>query len=197
MAAEAGADLLGLVGPMPSGPGVLTLDEARGIAATVSGDADPILLTSSSTAEGIAADADRVGVAAVQVVRHIPAAEAQALAGRGLTYVQVIHVEGPEALDLIDVYAPHCDAFLLDSGRPSEERLGGTGRRHDWAVSAEFCRRAPKPVFLAGGLNPENVGGAVSAVRPHGVDVCSGLRRDGRLDPALLQAYITALEGSP
>jgi len=193
MAAGAGTDLLGLVGPMPGGPGVLTLDEARAIAPVVPPPARAILLTSSETAEGIVADAAHAGVTAVQVVRHIAAREARALGASRLHYVQVIHVEDAGALDLIDIYGTRCDAFLLDSGHPASGELGGTGRVHDWAVSAEFCRRAPRPVFLAGGLAPGNVADAVARVRPAGVDICSGLRRNGKLDPGLLAAFMAAL----
>lgn len=193
MAAGAGADLLGLVGPMPGGPGILTPDAARAIVPAVAPPARAVLLSASETAEAIVADAIHAGVTAVQVVRPIPPGEARALAARGFLYIQVVHVDGEGALDLIDVYAPHCDAFLLDSGRPGSGELGGTGRVHDWAVSAAFRRRAPRPVFLAGGLTPGNVAGAVEAVRPAGVDLCSGLRRDGKLDPGLLAAFMAAL----
>ena len=193
MAGDAGADWLGLVGPMPSGPGILTLPEARALAEGVSGPAQAILLTASDTASGIVDDARQAGVSAVQVVRHIAEHEARALAASGLHYAQVVHVEDRSALDQIGVYGAHCNAFLLDSGRPGEGELGGTGRVHDWTLSAEFCRRAPRPVFLAGGLTPDNVTEAVKGVRPGGVDICSGLRHGGRLDPALLGAFMAAL----
>lgn len=196
IAADAGANLLGLVGPMPSGPGILSLDQAAAIAAAHKGDAEPILLTASSTAAQIKADAQSVGVTHVQVVRHIHAAEAEALSKSGLTYFQVIHVEDDSALHLIPRYGGFCDAFLLDSGKPSAQRLGGTGAVHDWAVSAEFVRRSPVPVYLAGGLNPGNVAQAIETVRPHGVDICSGVRRDGHLDAALLARFIAAVESA-
>lgn len=190
IAAHKGVDWFGLVGPMPSGPGVLSLEQAKRIATSGPFPARPILLTSAERAEAILAEVDFVGVDAVQVVRHIPSEEAARLKTSDLYYVQVIHICGPEALALIDVYAPHCDAFLLDSGRPSHEAFGGTGQTHDWSVSAEFVRRADKPVFLAGGLNPENVGRAIRMVRPYGVDICSGVRRHRKLDPALLSAFM-------
>lgn len=190
VAALQGADWFGLVGPMPSGAGVISLEQAKGIAAAYRGSARPILLTSAESAEAILAEADFVGVDAVQVVRHIPAQESARLKTGDLYYVQVIHVGGPEALELIDIYAPHCDAFLLDSGRPSSDEFGGTGQTHDWSISAEFVRRADKPVFLAGGLNSGNVGRAIRTVQPYGVDICSGLRPARRLDPALLSAFI-------
>lgn len=74
--------------------------------------------------------------------------------------VQVIQVEGAEVLDLIPAYAPHVHAFPLDSSRSNAPvaELGGTSRRHDWAVSAAFVQASPRPVFLAGGLDATNVG---------------------------------------
>lgn len=74
--------------------------------------------------------------------------------------------------------------------------LGGTGRVHDWSVSAEIVARCPIPVLLAGGLDPGNVARAVSEVRPWGVDVCSGLRDGaGRLVPQRLSAFMDAVVG--
>jgi phosphoribosylanthranilate isomerase len=89
-------------------------------------------------------------------------------------------------------------AFLLDSGRPSlpTPEYGGTGRTHDWAVSAEFVRRSPHPVFLAGGLSAANVSEAIRRVRPFGVDLCSGVRTDGHLDPGKLRAFVGAVLGA-
>ncbi len=192
LAAALGADMLGLVGPMPDGPGVLDHDTARTIAQGFAGPAAPILLTSSATADAIAADAARVGVSRVQVVRHIDRREADRLAALDLTYIQVIHVEDNRAPDRLADYAPYCDGFLLDSGRPSQNTLGGTGLTHDWRISAECVRRADKPVFLAGGLTPLNVADAIGAVRPDGIDICSGVRRGGMLDEGLLRSFMQA-----
>jgi len=193
LAAAAGVDLLGLVGPMPSGPGILDHETAEEIARSAPTKAKPILLTSSQSAQEIIADARRVGVSHVQVVRHIEPDEAEKLAASSLTYFQVIHVEDESALDRIEVYAAHCDAFLLDSGKPSQNTLGGTGNTHDWRISEKFVARAPKPTFLAGGLNPDNVAKAIEQVRPDGVDICSGVRRDGQLDQNALSAYFRAI----
>jgi phosphoribosylanthranilate isomerase len=94
--------------------------------------------------------------------------------------------------------AEEADYVLLDSGRPSAAvpELGGTGRVHDWSVSARIVAGSPVPVLLAGGLGPENVAEAVATVGPWGVDVCSGLRdRMGRLLPQRLSSFVEALEG--
>ncbi|MEM7497214.1 MAG: phosphoribosylanthranilate isomerase [Pseudomonadota bacterium] len=193
LAARAGARWLGLVGPMPSGPGILGHDAARAIVRAAPQGARPILLTASESAAAVAADAAAAGVDAVQAVRHIAPAEAAALAVLPLHYIQVVHVEGEEALDLIAPYAAYADAFLLDSGRPAAGVLGGTGARHDWSISKAFVAASPRPVFLAGGLSPGNAAEALEAVRPHGLDICSGLRQAGRLDAVLLSAFMDAV----
>ncbi|MEG1054331.1 MAG: phosphoribosylanthranilate isomerase, partial [Janthinobacterium sp.] len=133
----------------------------------------------------------------VQIVGHIDPGEVAQLA-RQLPHVrrvQVIHVEGPEALALIPAYAPHVHAFLLDSGRPGAPvpELGGTGRTHDWSVSARFVRASPRPVFLAGGLDATNVMEALRQVRPYGIDLCSRVRTDGQLDVMKLALLMAAV----
>lgn len=194
VAAEMRADLIGLVGPMPSGPGSIGLDMARSITQSAVAWISPVLLTESTTAETIAADIAATGVRAVQLVRHVPPQTHHKLAERlpWVRRIQVIHVEDTGALDMIAMYQNDIDAFLLDSGRPSRVEFGGTGRVHDWTVSAEFARRTDVPVFLAGGLNPDNVAEAIATVRPFGIDVCSGVRSDGRLDREKLTAFMTA-----
>ncbi|MDT5294498.1 MAG: phosphoribosylanthranilate isomerase, partial [Acidobacteriota bacterium] len=81
--------------------------------------------------------------------------------------------------------------LLLDSGNQSlaVKELGGTGRTHDWLVSRRVVEASPVPVFLAGGLRPENVAEAVETVRPFGLDVCSGVRNRGRLDAGKLKRF--------
>lgn len=131
-------------------------------------------------------------------MRHIDPAEHKRLRARAptLRIVQVIHVEDAGALDLIAPYAATTAAFLLDSGRPSASELGGTGRAHDWVFSAEFVRRSPRPVLLAGGLHAGNAAEAIHKVRPYGLDLCSGVRTDGKLDPAKLAAFIAAVSAA-
>jgi phosphoribosylanthranilate isomerase len=109
--------------------------------------------------------------------------------------VQVIHVEGPEAVDAARAAAPEVDALLLDSGRPGHaiKELGGTGRVHDWETSRAIGEAVRVPVYLAGGLRAENVGLAIETVRPFGVDLCSGIRVAGRLDAHLLADFMRAV----
>ena len=197
LAIAAGADAVGLVGAMPSGPGPIADALIATIARHVPPPVGSFLLTCETTAESIAHHIERTRPTTVQVVSHIDPAESERLArlkpdvGR----VQVIHVEDHSALALIEAYAPHVHAFLLDSGRPSAAvpEFGGTGRVHDWAVSAAFVRASPRPVFLAGGLTSQNAAEAIRQVRPFGLDLCSGVRTDGRLDPVKLNAFMAAV----
>lgn len=196
-AVRLGADAVGLVGAMPSGPGVVPDDLIALIAASVPPPVATFLLTSERTANAIAAHVHATGASTVQIVSHIVASESARLAELlpAIRRVQVIHVEDRSALDLVPTYAPHVHAFLLDSGRPglAVPELGGTGRVHDWTVSAALVRASPRPVFLAGGLHAGNVGEAIRSVRPFGVDVCSGVRTGGKLDSAKLEAFIGAV----
>ncbi|WP_141243865.1 phosphoribosylanthranilate isomerase [Sphingomonas lenta] len=192
MAIQAGADALGLVANMPSGPGTISDDQIATIAVLVPPPVASFLLTSEISADAISAHVRRTQPSTVQVVSHIAPAESARLAllEPHVRRVQVIHVEDRAALDLLPTYSPHVHAFLLDSGRPnaSVAELGGTGRAHDWEISAAFVEASPRPVFLAGGLTADNVGRAIDQVQPYGLDVCSGVRTYGRLDPVKLTA---------
>jgi phosphoribosylanthranilate isomerase len=197
LAINYGADAIGLVGPMPSGPGVITDQVARDIATQIPEQIATFLLTSKTDAGDIADHVRSIGANTIQIVQHIDPAESEKLTALipDIKRVQVIHVEGPEALELIPEYQPYIDVFLLDSGRPSKAtpQFGGTGRTHDWQVSREFVIQSQLPVFLAGGLIPENISSAVAAVQPYGIDVCSGLRTNHQLDESKLRqlaAYI-------
>lgn len=200
IAAEAGADVLGLVSAMPSGPGPIGEDQITTIAREMRGIRDTWLLTSLTDPDTVAAQWRRCGTTGIQLT--------DALAGGGLAelrrlapdavLVQVIHVTGPESVDEAVAAAAVADVLLLDSGNPAlpVKVLGGTGRVHDWTLSREIVRRSPRPVFLAGGLRPSNARSAMEEVGPAGLDVCSGLRTDGRLDPVKVSEFMAAIRGT-
>ncbi|NNJ74563.1 MAG: phosphoribosylanthranilate isomerase [Anderseniella sp.] len=196
IAINAGADAVGLVARMPSGPGSISDEEIADIAAWVPPPVATFMLTAETTADAISRHLDRTRPTTVQIVSHIDQAEAAKLAvlQPHVRRVQVIHVEAERALDLIPVYAPYMHAFLLDSGRPGADatELGGTGRRHDWSISRAFVEASPLPVFLAGGLSADNARQAVRDVKPFGLDLCTGVRTNGRLDGAKLTAFMAA-----
>ncbi|MCB1096642.1 MAG: phosphoribosylanthranilate isomerase [Verrucomicrobiae bacterium] len=200
LAMDAGADALGFVCARPKSP--RTIDErlVAEIAPRIPQTITTYLLTSELTARGIVDHVERTGTSAVQILAPINAEESRLLPRLlpGIRLVQVIHVEDESALEHIERYAPDVDAFLLDSGKPMSPtpEYGGTGRTHDWSVSAEFVRRSPLPVALAGGLTPVNVREAIESVRPHSVDVYSGVRTLGALDQEKLSEFVHAVRSA-
>lgn len=196
-AVEAGADAIGLVSSMPSGPGVISEDLIRGIARTVPPPVATFLLTCHQRVTDIVAQQQRCGTNTVQICDRLVEGSYSELrtAMPGISIVQVIHVNGRESVqEAVDI-APQVDALLLDSGNQklATKELGGTGRTHDWSLSAEIRRTVRTPVFLAGGLRADNVGAAVRQVGPWGVDLCSGLRSDGHLDESKLGEFMLRL----
>lgn len=191
-----GASAIGLVGAMPSGPGPISDDEIFRIAQSVPPPVATFLLTSEQTASGIVAHHHRTKTNTIQIVDELLERDYAAIrdALPHLKLVQVIHVVGEQSVDEAAELADHVDAILLDSGNPSLEikELGGTGRRHDWKLSRKIVETCGKPVFLAGGLNADNVREAIETVQPFGLDICSGVRTDGKLDIRKLDAFFTA-----
>jgi phosphoribosylanthranilate isomerase len=198
MAIRHGAAALGLVGKMPSGPGIISDEEIYSIAQTIPPPIASFLLTSETTAEDIITHHRRVHTTSIQIV--------DALSGRSYEFirkelpavklVQVIHVIDEHSVEEAIEIADFVDAILLDSGNPnlSVKELGGTGRTHNWQLSRQIREHISKPVFLAGGLHPLNVQEAIETVQPFGVDLCSGVRTDGKLDERKLEAFFKAIE---
>lgn len=197
LAVRYGASALGLVSSMPSGPGVIDEATIAALAARTPPGVASFLLTSLVEADALVAQQRRLGANTLQLVDRVPAGTHAHLRAQlpGIALVQVVHVLGSQSLDEALACAAHVDAVLLDSGNPdlAVKQLGGTGRRHDWAISRRIREALSVPVFLAGGLHPENVRAAVQEVGPFGLDVCSGVRRDGQLDERRLAALVEAL----
>ena len=197
LAIECGASAVGLVSEMPSGPGVISEELIAEIAARVPPPVATFLLTCKQDAGSIIAQQRRCRVNTLQLCDRVPTdVYSELRAGLpGVSLVQVVHVRGEESFEEATAVARHVDALLLDSGDQSlaVKELGGTGRTHDWRVSRRVVEASPVPVFLAGGLKPENVAEAVSIVRPFGLDVCSGVRTDGRLDAEKLRRFFARL----
>ncbi|HQZ97534.1 MAG TPA: phosphoribosylanthranilate isomerase [Pyrinomonadaceae bacterium] len=188
-----GASAIGLVGKMPSGPGPIADELIKTIAASVPPPVATFLLTSEQTAENIVAHHERTHTNTIQIVDELLGREYGAIRSAlpHVKLVQVIHVVGESS---VDEAAELVDAILLDSGNPTlaVKELGGTGRRHDWKLSRKIVETCGKPVFLAGGLNPENVREAIEVVQPFGLDICSGVRTDGNLDMFKLERFFAA-----
>ncbi len=197
LAVAYGADAVGLVSHMPSGPGVIGEDLIAEIAAAVPPGVATFLLTSRQDADAIIEQQRRCGVSAIQLCDSLEAGAHHVLrdALPGVSLVQVVHVNGVEAIAQAQSVASKVDALLLDSGDPHlpVKELGGTGRTHDWAHSRRIVEGVGVPVYLAGGLNDQNVAQAIRETSPFGVDLCSGVRSDGHLNEGKLQRFVAAV----
>ena len=198
LAVRYGAAALGLVSSMPSGPGVIEDDAIARLAAAVPPPVARFLLTSRQDVRAIVEQQRRTRVDTLLICdRLVDGTYAELRAAvPDVRIVQVIHVTGPESVDEAVLVAPEVDALLLDSGdqRLEIKQLGGTGRRHDWALSLRIREAVDVPLFLAGGLNAWNAARAIQDVGPFALDICSGVRTDGALDEAKLSSFMAAVE---
>jgi phosphoribosylanthranilate isomerase len=194
MAVEYGASAIGLVARMPSGPGPISDELIRQIAKTVPPPIATFMLTSETSVKEIIEHHRKTNTNTIQIVDSLASGSYSQLKA-ALPYakiVQVIHVIDERSVDEALEISGMVDAILLDSGNPKlkVKELGGTGRVHNWKFSRQIREGSKCPVFLAGGLNPENVRQAIDEVQPFAVDVCSGVRTDGRLDRKKLELFI-------
>jgi len=197
LAIKYGASAIGLVSKMPSGPGVISEDLIEEIAASVPSSIDTFLLTSKTNADSIIEQhrkcktttlqiVDRVGFDVYDKIKEeIPAVQ----------LVQVIHVMAEESIEEAKKVSQLVDALLLDSGNQKlkVKELGGTGRTHDWTISRQIRDAVSVPVYLAGGINAHNVLDAVREVEPFGIDLCSGVRENGKLSEKLLGEFFKTI----
>ena len=193
LAIKYGASAIGLVSEMPSGPGPIPEKLIEEIAAAIPPGVSSFLLTSKQDVDSIIEQQRRTKVNTIQLVDRLLYGIHSDLkkALPGISIVQVIHVTGEESInEAVDV-SKFVNAILLDSGNQSLKikELGGTGRTHDWDISKKIVKSVNVPIFLAGGLKPENIKEAVNKVRPFGVDVCSGVRTNGNLDEKKLKVF--------
>jgi phosphoribosylanthranilate isomerase len=186
-----------LVSIMPSGPGVIGDELIAEIAASVPPGIGTFLLTSRLRVSEIIEQQRFCQTNTIQICDHLTHGTHRDLRETlpGISIVQVIHVTGPESVEEAARVAPHVDAILLDSGNQklAVKQLGGTGRTHDWSLSRAIRERVDAPLFLAGGLTAQNVSQAIDEVGPFGLDLCSGVRTDGKLDANKLERFFAAV----
>lgn len=196
LAVKYGASALGLVGPMPSGSGVISDELIAAIVPAVPPPVATFLLTSETSADEIINHQQRVHTNTLQLVDAVEVSVYAEIrkALPTVKIVQVIHVIDEKTLDEALELAVYADALLLDSGNPTLtiKELGGTGRVHNWTISRQIVKQSPVPVFLAGGLTADNVRQALDTVQPFGLDLCSGVRSNGQLNEAKLEAFFRA-----
>lgn len=199
VAVEYGASALGLVSQMPSGPGVIPDELIARIARSVPPAVSGFLLTCRQDADDIIRQQRQARLDTIQICDRLQFESYEKLRNAlpGIALVQVVHVRGSESVEEARAVAAYVDAVLLDSGNQklAVKELGGTGRTHDWSISRRIREALDDvPVFLAGGLHAGNVAEAIRRVEPFGVDVCSGVRTDGKLDEAKLADFFRSVE---
>ncbi len=194
MAIQYGASALGLVGHMPSGPGIISDDLILRIVKTIPPPIGTFLLTSETVAQKIIAHHQVTMTNTIQIVDSIPINSYYVIRESlpSIKLVQVIHVIDNKSVDEAIMISEHVDAILLDSGNPNLKikELGGTGRTHNWKLSRKIRNSMNKPIFLAGGLNAENVRKSIDEVEPFGLDLCNGVRTNGKLDERKLELFM-------
>ncbi|MFT7520449.1 MAG: phosphoribosylanthranilate isomerase [Kiritimatiellia bacterium] len=200
LALKWGATALGFVVTADNGPGVISLDVARPLMRQVGDRAERWLLTVHTDLHAIAGQIAALEPSHVQLCDAIDLSHYAALKSRfpNVSLLQVVHVTGPDDVRRAVQLEQHVDGLLLDTGAvvDGQRQLGGTGKTHDWSVSRDIVRAVSVPVWLAGGLGPDNVVAAMQMVGPAGVDLCSGVRdHDYRLDGDKLRAYLAAVRG--
>jgi phosphoribosylanthranilate isomerase len=192
-----GAAAIGLVGRMPSGPGIITDELIQSIAKTVLPPIDSFLLTSETTAETIIEHHNKVNTTTIQMVDALTDRQYQKIreAIPHVKLVQVIHVLDEKAVQEAIEISEWVDAILLDSGNPnlSTKVLGGTGKTHNWDLSKKIRENISIPTYLAGGINKDNIRKAIDHVQPYGIDLCSSVRTNGQLDERKLEELFRAL----
>lgn len=198
LAVKYGASALGLVSEMPSGLGPIPEELIKEIAAIIPPGITSVLLTSKTDTKQIIEQQRNCGVNAIQIVDRLEKGSYDDFKKNipGIPIIQVIHVAGEESIEDALSVAPYVNAILLDSGNPflKVKELGGTGRTHDWNISRKIRELVKVPIFLAGGLNPDNVKKAIHQVQPFAVDVCSGIRSNVHLDEKKLSNFIDQIK---
>lgn len=196
LAIRYGASAIGLVSAMPSGPGPIPDEHIADIARAVPPGVSTFLLTSLRDVAAIVKQHDVCRTSTIQLVDSLASGTHRELRAAlpGIKIVQVIHVTDADSVDEARAVSAQVDGLLLDSGNPklAVKELGGTGRVHDWSLSRQIRESVSVPMFLAGGLRSENVATAIRQVNPYGVDVCTGVRTDDRLDERKLAAFVEA-----
>ncbi|WP_406215522.1 phosphoribosylanthranilate isomerase [Streptomyces canus] len=196
MIIEQGADWLGFALRLPSGKDDIPEHDAAVIIKGLDAPHAGVLISYLTDAEEISDFCRELGVVAVQLHGDVETGQLRRLKDIRpdlfvLKSLVVKQDNAEELLRLVDDTHAFVDMYITDTFDPRTGAKGATGLTHDWNVSAELVRRSPKPLMMAGGLNPENVGDAIRAVRPAAVDAHTGLEGpDGRKDRAKVAKFV-------
>ncbi|NOZ23786.1 MAG: phosphoribosylanthranilate isomerase [Planctomycetes bacterium] len=185
LAVRYGAHALGF--NFSTGPRIITKDRARAIVASLPPFVTPVGLFVNETVRTVWSICDACGIDTVQLHGD----ERPTYIGdlRPLKIIKAFRIDKRSDLKPLSRY--DVDGYLLDARVPGQR--GGTGKTFDWTIAADAHRYGP--IILAGGLNPDNVAGAIRIARPFAVDVCSGVEAGpGQKDKAKLVSFLSAVQ---
>lgn len=193
LAVEAGAWAVGMIF-WESSPRRCTLDDAVEIARSLRRKVELVGVFVNAPLDEVAAVADGVGLTMVQLHGDEgPSFCAEAGRRTGAKVIKAMRVRSGEDVQALNAFR-NVDFHLVDAH--VEGRWGGTGQTVDWTLLG--ARRSRIPLILSGGLTPENVGEAISVVRPFAVDTASGTELlPGRKDPEKVRAFAEAVRAIP
>ncbi len=193
-----GAKAIGLVGPMPSGPGQIRNELIKEIAASTPINIDTFLLTSETDSSKIIEHYKKVNTNTIQIVDELDERNYNLIRDElpSVEIVQVIHVLDNNTIEEAIEISKFVDYILLDSGNPNlkVKTLGGTGKVHDWTISKTIRQEVDIPIYLAGGLNENNIEEAIETVQPYGIDLCSGVRTNDVLDEIKIRSFFEKIK---
>ncbi len=192
-----GVDALGFTLRLPGGVhDGLTEAKARSIVHALPPFVASVAITYVETARDAMDLCQFTGVNTIQLHGEFPTGELEMLraAMPYLKVIRAVHVTGPEAIAHARSLERRADALILDTFDPATGQRGATGRTHDWTISRQIVDAVRVPILLAGGLTPQNVGAAISTVRPWAVDVHTGIEDpDGRRNLDRMRAFVDAV----
>jgi phosphoribosylanthranilate isomerase len=196
---ESGAEYCGILVDVGFSERSLTLDDARRVAAA-SGTKNVVLLCDPDVA--LAEDVAReIQPHAIQLLcQESPTFLAELKSRLSCEVWKSIHLPAVEGQASVEAYVDAgADVLLVDSVDSSEGflRMGGTGKVADWAAVALVIASVSVPVFLAGGIGPDNVRQAIEALHPYGIDLCSGVEASrGEKDPEKIEALVGSIRAA-
>lgn len=193
---ELGVDYLGFPLRLPVNKEDLTEEAAAEVIKTISLPHRPVLITYLSKAEEIISFCNKLNVRIVQLHGDISFEELvrTKTLRRDIEIIKSLVVTGDnydKLVKMVETFSPYVDAFITDTFDRVTGAEGATGKTHDWSISKKLVELSPKPVIIAGGLNPGNVKKAILEIKPAGVDVHTGVELPaGRKGKELVKAFI-------
>lgn len=193
---QLGVDYLGFPLRLPVNKEDLTEEEAIEVIKTITPPHQSVLITYLNKADEIISFCDKLNVKIVQLhgdIRFDELVRTKTLRPdiEIIKSLVVANDNYDKLVKTVETFSPYVDAYITDTFDPETGAEGATGKTHDWSISKKLVELSPKPVIIAGGLNPANVKQAILEIKPAGVDVHTGVELpDGRKSEELVKAFI-------